>query len=198
MSIAGARVTRSLRPLCLPLLLALAACASAPPPKAPVPTTAQPPARPHVARALAALAPASASMVSGKLLLVPQGTGVRITGTVGGLPRSARFGFHVLERGDCSAVDASSAGPHFNPAGAPHGNAKIGAHHAGDLDNLASDLAGVANVDAWLDGVALGGGGPGDILGRALAVDARPDDYATQPDGRSGPHVACGVIRPAP
>jgi Cu-Zn family superoxide dismutase len=41
----------------------------------------------------------------------------------------------------------------------------------------------------------LGGGGPMDIIGRALVVHAEPDDYATQPAGKSGARVACGVIK---
>ena len=173
--------------------LILGACSSAPPrPPPPAPAAA---AVSSAQLAQAALAPASASLVSGKLSLTPSAAGVRIAGQIGGLPRGSRFGFHIHEQGDCSAVDASSAGPHFNPLAAPHGNAKIGAHHAGDLDNLVSGLDGVAQIDQIVSGVTLGGGAANDIAGRALVVHADPDDYRSQPAGNSGARVACGVIR---
>ncbi|RZZ83215.1 superoxide dismutase family protein [Pseudoxanthomonas winnipegensis] len=173
--------------------LALSACSSAPAPKPAPPVVVPAQATVHDAQAI--MRSASASLVSGKLTLSPVAGGVRIAGTIGGLPPSGRFGFHVHEVGDCSAVDASSAGGHFNPTHQPHGNAKIGAHHAGDMDNLTSDLEGVARVDTRLGEVTLGGGAPNDILGRALVVHADPDDYATQPAGKSGARVACGVIQ---
>jgi Cu-Zn family superoxide dismutase len=177
-------------------IMALTACSSAPkpkpmPPAAPAPVVATPMA--HEAQAI--MASASASLVSGKLALTPVAGGVRIVGMVGGLPASGRFGFHVHETGDCSAVDASSAGGHFNPLHQAHGSAKIGVHHAGDMDNLIADTEGVAHVDTRLGEVMLGGGGPMDIIGRALVVHAEPDDYATQPAGKSGARVACGVIK---
>ncbi len=177
------------------VLVLLAACSSAPPPVAPTPPPPAP-VVPLVQRAEAALAPASASLISGRMVLLPVADGVRITGTVGGLPPLRTFGFHVHERGDCSAVDASSAGAHFNPAAAPHGRSGSGPHHAGDMDNLQSNAEGVAQVDLRLPGVTLGGGGPGDIVGRALVVHADPDDYRSQPAGNAGARVACGVIRP--
>ncbi|SEM15426.1 superoxide dismutase, Cu-Zn family [Pseudoxanthomonas sp. GM95] len=175
--------------------LVLAACSSAPPPKPFPPAPPPPVATPMAREAQAIMSSASASLVSGKLTLTPIAGGVRIAGTIGGLPASGRFGFHVHETGDCSAVDASSAGGHFNPTHQLHGSAKIGAHHAGDMDNIVADVEGVAHIETQLGGVLLGGGGATDIVGRALVVHADPDDYATQPAGKSGPRVACGVIK---
>ena len=85
------------------------------------------------------------------------------------------------EKGDCSAVDASSAGGHFNPAANVHGRAGSGAHHAGDMDNLVADGEGVARVDIHLQGVTLGGGAANDIAGRALVVHWRPTITAASP-----------------
>ncbi|HWS77405.1 MAG TPA: superoxide dismutase family protein, partial [Thermomonas sp.] len=83
----------------------LAACASttAPPASAPKPaaSTAQ--------QALVNLAPASGSLVSGRLVLRPMGDGVHMTGEIGGLKPGDIRGFHIHEKGDCSAADASSA-----------------------------------------------------------------------------------------
>ncbi|HOV96481.1 MAG TPA: superoxide dismutase family protein [Thermomonas sp.] len=181
------------------LAIGLTACASAP-----SPTDAPPAAAPTTQntstakQAIANLASASGSLVSGRLTLVPMGGGVHIRGDIGGLPPGSSHGFHIHEKGDCSAVDAASAGGHFNPAGKPHGRAGHGAHHAGDSDNLVADAQGVAHVDAHVEGVSLGGGASNDILGRAIIVHANADDYSSQPAGNAGARVACGVIRSTP
>lgn len=178
------------------LITALAGCAGAPPRADAAPARSVPPASASAAReAVANLASASGSLVSGRLVLVPRGMGVHLTGEIGGLQPGSSHGFHIHEKGDCSAADASSAGGHFNPAAQPHGRAGHGAHHAGDADNLVADGHGVARVDMHLDGVTLGDGGPADIAGRAVVVHAEPDDYRSQPAGNAGARVACGVIR---
>lgn len=178
---------------------ALSACAGAPP-QTDVPALA--PASAATAstarQAVANLASASGSLVSGRLTLMPMGDGVHITGEIGGLQPNGSHGFHIHEKGDCSAADASSAGGHFNPAATPHGRAGHGAHHAGDGDNLIADPQGVARVNAHFSGVSLGGGGANDIAGRALIVHANADDYSSQPAGNAGARVACGLIKPAP
>ncbi|WP_269792567.1 superoxide dismutase family protein [Stenotrophomonas sp. Iso1] len=173
--------------------LFLAACGSGPAPK-PTPPVQQ--ATVSTARmAEANLAPASASLVSGRLALVPEAGGVHITGVIGSLPRGQQAAFHVHEKGDCSAVDASSAGGHFNPTMQAHGRAGAAAHHAGDMDNLQANSDGVVHVDVHLRGVTLGGGAVNDIAGRALVVHAGADDYRSQPAGNAGARVACAVIR---
>lgn len=178
------------------LAAALTACAST------APQTARPDA-PAVSKhnastatqAIANLASASGSLVSGRLALVPMGDGVHITGEIGGLQANSSHGFHIHEKGDCSAADASSAGGHFNPAAKPHGRAGHSAHHAGDGDNLVADAQGVARVNAHFSGVSLGSASANDIAGRALIVHANADDYSSQPAGNAGARVACGVIR---
>lgn len=175
------------------LAAALAAgCATTAPPAAPVATvpSATAPAR----SATINLAPASGSLVSGRLTAMPMAGGVHVTGEIGGLVRNATHGIHVHEKGDCSAADASSAGGHFNPKNQPHGRPGVGAHHAGDMPNISADANGVARVDLHLAGVTLGGAAATDIAGRAVVVHAQPDDYATQPSGNSGARIACGVI----
>ena len=172
----------------------LSACGTSPGTK----STPPPPPMATVSTAKMAeanLAPASASLVSGRLALVPEAGGVHITGVIGGLPRGQQAAFHVHEKGDCSAVDASSAGGHFNPAMQQHGRAAAGVHHAGDMDNLQADAKGVVHVDVHLRGVTLGGGAANDVAGRALVVHASADDYRSQPAGNAGARVACAVIR---
>ncbi len=166
----------------------LSACGTTPEPR--TAAAAQSTAR----QAVVNLASASGSLVSGKVTVMPMAGGVHLTGTVGGLPPNSTHGFHIHEKGDCSAADASSAGPHFNPAAAPHGKAESGPHHAGDMDNVVSNAEGVVNLDVHVSGVTLGGGAANDIAGRALVVHAAPDDYTSQPAGNAGARVACGVI----
>lgn len=182
------------------ILATLAACSTTPtaPPVMPVPSPAAPgPAVSTASGATITLAPASASLVSGKLTASPIDGGVRITGEIGGLTRGNAHAIHIHERGDCSAADATSAGGHFNPAQQAHGRAGSGPHHGGDMDNIVADANGVARVDVRALGVSLGGGAT-DIGGRAVIVHAMPDDYRTQPTGNAGGRIACGVIRLVP
>lgn len=174
--------------------LVLSSCASTP---APTPVAAPPevPTVSTVKHAVANLASASGSLVSGKVMLMPMGGGVHITGTVGGLPPNSEHGFHVHEKGDCSAADASSAGGHFNPFTTPHGKVDAGAHHAGDMNNIRANAEGVATIDVHVEGVTLGGGAVNDIAERAVVVHAAPDDYRSQPAGDAGARLACGLIK---
>lgn len=183
-------------------ILGLAACASTPTSSS-IPSSmrhstlssSRQPSTSTAHLAVANLAGASGSLVSGKLRLLPMNDGVHVSGDIGGLVPGSSHGFHVHEKGDCSAADASSAGGHFNPTASAHGRAESSMHHAGDIDNIVADATGVAHVDAHLMEVALGGGASNDIAGRALVVHAAPDDYQIQPSGNSGARIACGVIR---
>ena len=65
----------------------LAGCASTAPPAGTAPV-APPPAKSTASRATVNLSPASASLVSGTLTLVPMGDGVHITGEVGEIGRA--------------------------------------------------------------------------------------------------------------
>jgi superoxide dismutase, Cu-Zn family len=131
---------------------------------------------------------------TGMLAVASAADGVHLSGALQGLKPDAEFGFHIHEKGDCSAPDASSAGEHFNPAGAQHGNPSAGAHHAGDMLNVKSDAQGMAKVDVHASGVTLNSGQANDVLGKAVVLHEKPDDYATQPSGNSGARIACGVI----
>ena len=142
--------------------------------------------------ATAKLAPTAGNAAAGTVTFTPNGDRVRVVAQVSGLTSGAH-GFHVHEKGDCSAPDATSAGGHFNPGGQPHGNPAAGAHHAGDMPMLVADASGNAMLDTLLDTVTIGGGAA-DIVGRAVIVHKDADDFKTQPTGNSGARVACGVI----
>jgi Cu-Zn family superoxide dismutase len=187
---------KSLIPLCIATAL-LTACGQRD--AVPEPTTAAPPASaetpaPTPAGATVQLAPTQGNTASGSLSLNQEGDVVRLEGTLQGLPPGGQFGFHIHENGDCSAPDASSAGEHFNPASAQHGNPDGGTHHAGDMHNITSDSQGNAAVAARAAGVSLTADQPNSVIGRAVVLHEKPDDYQTQPSGGSGARIACGVI----
>ncbi len=114
-------------------------------------------------------------------------------------------GFHVHAVGQC-VPPFTSAGGHFNPAGADHGD------HAGDLPTLLVNDDGTGELRFVTDRFTLR-----DLLdsdGSALMVHAGRDNYANIPDryrsdatGTSGPdpdtlatgdagsRAACGVVR---
>jgi superoxide dismutase, Cu-Zn family len=135
----------------------------------------------------------SNSVTTGTVTLRERGDTVIARVQLRGLAPNSEHGFHVHEKGDCSAPDATSAGPHFDPGGQPHGRPGSGAHHAGDLQNLKADGSGNVNTEVTMSGLTLAAG-PNSIVGRSLVVHRDPDDYATQPAGNSGPRIACGVI----
>lgn len=140
------------------------------------------------------LSPTQGNTANGGLKITAAGSGVQISGMVQGLKPNSEFGFHFHEKGDCSSPDATSAGEHFNPASQDHGNPQSSPHHAGDLLNAKSDAQGVAEVSLDNPEVSLQSGQTNDILGKALVMHAKPDDYKTQPSGDSGDRIACGVV----
>jgi Cu-Zn family superoxide dismutase len=142
----------------------------------------------------ATLAPTAGNSVAGTLVATSVPGGVHFHGRLTGLAPGSTHGFHIHEHGDCSAPDASSAGGHFNPTSAAHGDPMGMIHHAGDIQNQVADAQGAVDVDITVHGVTLGSGVSDDVLGRSLVVHRDADDYATQPSGNSGPRLACGVI----
>ena len=103
--------------------------------------------------------------------------------------------FHIHEKGDCSAEDASSAGGHWNPTAENHG--KWGTHpfHRGDVANLTADASGKASLTFSTSLWSIGGDPTRDIVGHAIVVHAKKDDFTTQPTGDAGGRIACGVIQ---
>lgn len=143
--------------------------------------------------ARAELKPTAGNSAAGWVEFTQVGSAVRVTAEVRGLKPNAEHGFHVHDKGDCSAPDAMSAGGHFNPAGKPHGHHGQAERHAGDMPSLKADASGVARLD-WTSAVLSVGSGAANVVGRGVIVHRDPDDYATQPTGNSGPRLACGVV----
>ena len=145
-------------------------------------------------KASATLDPRSGSNATGTVNFTRQGHDVLVTGNFSGLKLNAEQGFHIHEKGDCSALDATSAGGHFNPDSKAHGMHGSGSNHAGDMPNIKSDTNGNALYSATLSGFTINSGSVG-ILGRSVVVHRDPDDYKSQPAGNSGARIACGLIK---
>ncbi|MEO5596548.1 MAG: superoxide dismutase family protein [Lysobacteraceae bacterium] len=141
-----------------------------------------------------ALAPTAGNSINGNLELEPMRHDVHLSGFLSGFVPGSVHGFHVHEKGDCSAPDGSSAGGHFNPGGVAHGNPSSPLHHAGDMTNISADAQRMVKVNVLLKDVSLGTGAGNDIIGRAIVIHGAADDYTSQPSGNSGLRVACGVI----
>lgn len=146
---------------------------------------------PQPARAVAVLAPTHGNSAAGTITFTAVSGGVRITAQLTGLP-AGEHGFHIHERGDCTASDGTSAGGHYNPAGTPHAGPGAAQRHVGDLGNITADTQGMATYDRVDRVVRLSG--PDAIIGRAVIVHAGRDDLSSQPTGAAGARLACGVI----
>lgn len=145
--------------------------------------------------AVAQLNPTQGNKTSGTVSFKQQGDKLVMDARIAGLTPGLH-GFHIHEKGDCSAPDATSAGGHFNPSGTSHGGPEHAQHHAGDFGNLNADASGNAamQVSLPLSQVTLAKDAPNSIIGKGMIVHADPDDLKTQPTGNSGKRVACGVI----
>jgi Cu-Zn family superoxide dismutase len=147
--------------------------------------------------ATAVLAPTKGNQVTGTVQFKQHGDAVLIEAKVTGLKPNGTHGFHIHEKGDCSAADASTAGGHFNPANMPHGGPGSESRHGGDLGNLMADANGFAHASVEVTGITLDAGASS-IIGRSVIVHGNPDDLKSQPAGNAGPRIACGLISKNP
>ena len=143
--------------------------------------------------ATADIRPTAGSQTAGTVRFEQRGSKVLVSAEVRGLKPGVEHGFHIHEKGDCSAPDAMSAGGHFNPAGKPHGHHGQNDRHAGDLPSLVASASGTASLRFETDIITVTPGAAS-VIDRGIVVHRDPDDYKTQPTGNSGPRLACGVI----
>ena len=127
-----------------------------------------------------------------------KGDKVRVDVRVAGL-EPGRHGIHIHTIGLCEPPGFTSAGGHFNPAGAKHGLRNPEGPHLGDLPNLKVRDNGVGTLRGKTDRVSLLEGEQSlfDLDGSALVIHAAEDDQVTDPTGNSGARIACGVIQRA-
>ena len=146
-----------------------------------------------VTKATCKLESKSGSQVTGMITFTKTGAEVQVVGDITGL-KPGKHGFHLHEKGDCSAADAASAGAHFNPGQHKHGGPTTAERHEGDLGNIEADASGKAHID-WKGKMSLSGGDS--IIGKSVVVHEKEDDLKTDPSGSSGARQACGVIEAA-
>jgi Cu-Zn family superoxide dismutase len=146
-------------------------------------------------RAVATIAPRSGTAVTGRACFTERAGAVHVVIDARGLTPGLH-GVHVHATGDCSAPDAASAGPHFDPTGGTHAGPHDPRRHAGDLGNLEAGTDGAGTLRVATDALTVAPG-PRSVVGRALVIHADPDDLVTQPSGASGARVGCGVIERA-
>ncbi|HEY3296785.1 MAG TPA: superoxide dismutase family protein [bacterium] len=144
-----------------------------------------------ITRAVAVLNPASGSQVHGTVTFEKVSDGIKVTADVQGLA-PGQHGIHVHQFGDCSSMDATSAGDHFNPSHMSHGAPTDKSRHEGDMGNLTAGSDGHAHLE-WTDPM-MSFMGPQSIIGHSVIIHANADDMKTQPSGNAGPRIACGVI----
>lgn len=143
--------------------------------------------------ASAKLEPRSGSNVRGTVTFAQVGDLVRVSGRITGHSKGPK-GFHLHDKGDCSARDGMSTGGHFNPAKTQHGGPYTPEKHAGDLGNINFNAAGEAGFSFVVGDISVSRDRPDGIIGRAVIVHAQADDMKTDPTGNAGGRVACGVI----
>lgn len=147
-----------------------------------------------ITKAVTVLKPTQGNVAQGTVTFTQAGDGIRIVVDLDGLT-PGRHGFHIHEKGDCSAPDAMSAGGHFNPENKQHGAPNSEDSHVGDLGNIEVGEDCVAHYESINKMISFSG--PHSIIGKALVIHENEDDEKSQPSGNSGGRLACGVIEAA-
>jgi len=150
--------------------------------------------------AVAEIAPAAAAATqpswgkpAGAITFTQMDDKVHVTGEITGLA-PGKHGIHIHEKGDLSDPGLMSTGGHYNPEKHVHGGPTTSPVHAGDLGNLEADTSGKATIDLTVDDITIGGA-KNDILGKAVIIHAKVDDFKSQPAGNAGARIAGGVIK---
>jgi Cu-Zn family superoxide dismutase len=105
---------------------------------------------------------------------------------------------HLHTSGNCDAGSGfTSAGPILSlTPGKRHGYLAEGGPQTGDLPNQFAGADGHLHASVVVSSFTIGNGKKSifDKDGVAVIVDARGDDYRTQPLGNAGDRIACGVV----
>ncbi len=131
--------------------------------------------------------------IKGRVLFYQINDGVMVKSEIFGLPKGKSacynpiFAFHIHSGEDCSGNESdpfADVDGHFNPENCPH------PYHAGDLPPLFG-VNGKAFSAFLTDRFTVK-----EVLGRAIIIHSKPDDFTSQPAGNSGEKIACGIITP--
>lgn len=134
---------------------------------------------------------------AGQAIITEGADGLWLDVSASGITPGAH-GLHVHAVGKCEAPDFTTAGPHWNPSGHEHGRKNPKGTHAGDAPNLIAGADGKGQLKTWLGAGTLTSGSTAlfDADGAAVVVHADPDDEMTDPSGKSGKRILCGVLSP--
>lgn len=128
----------------------------------------------------------------GRVLFYQTAFGVIVSCEMSGLPTTSEvckapiFALHIHSGGSCTGTEAdpfSDALTHYNPKDCPH------PYHAGDLPPLFGSN-GVAFSSFLTNRFSVS-----EVIGKAIIIHSRPDDFGSQPAGNAGEKIACGEIR---
>jgi Cu-Zn family superoxide dismutase len=143
------------------------------------------------------LNPKSESSANGMVMFTEKEGQVTLKAQINGLSPGTHA-IHVHEKADCSSNDGKSAGGHWNPTFAPHGEwgSETG-FHRGDIGNFTADETGLGMItfstDLWCIGCE---DETKNLLGKAIIVHQGEDDLSSQPSGAAGARVSCaGIIQ---
>ncbi|WP_339656083.1 superoxide dismutase family protein [uncultured Maribacter sp.] len=141
--------------------------------------------------------PKSDSEVSGEVSFVENDGKVTMTATFTGLTEG-EHAIHIHQTADCSAVDGSSTGGHWNPTNEPHGKwGDAKGYHKGDIGNFTAESNGEGMVEFSTDQWCIGCDDENkNIVGKGLIVHQGTDDLTSQPSGAAGARISCaGLIQ---
>ena len=130
----------------------------------------------------------------GTVELTEMQNGTLIVARLTGLPEGTHA-FHVHETGQCEPP-FTSAGGHYNPAAAKHGFGVQVGPHAGDMPNIHVPASGALTIEIFNSNLSVD-----DMLldndGSAVVIHEGADDYESDPAGKAGDRIACGVLKGA-
>ena len=115
--------------------------------------------------------------------------GIIIESEIFGLPNitvpgsSNFYAMHIHEEGECDQPGFSRTGEHYTKGNELH------PQHSGDLIPLMGNQGYAWNV-FYNKRISID-----DIIGRSVVIHALPDNFTTQPSGKSGEKIGCGFIR---
>jgi superoxide dismutase, Cu-Zn family len=146
----------------------------------------------HDETATATIRSSEQKNLSGTVTFKSTASGLMVEAHIMGLKPNSYHGLHIHEVGQCEGPGYESAGGHFNPQKHPHGSPGEKSHF-GDLGNIISDADGHGKLSLLLTDVR-----PEDfktIIDRSVVIHDEADDEKSQPAGKSGKRIACGVIK---
>jgi Cu-Zn family superoxide dismutase len=107
---------------------------------------------------------------------------------------SGTHAVHINDTGRCDPPDFSTAGNIFNPLNKKHGRQNPEGAEVGDLPNI-NFSTGLTSYNTTAPGGTLQAGAAS-LLNppRSIVIMSGEDDQLTDPDGKAGSRIACGVI----